>query len=98
MICDICGRKIPDDLTCSDEHHLIPKSKKGKDTIRIHKVCHNKIHSIWTEKELAKYYHTPSRILENEEMQNFVKWLSNKPEDFYIKTKDSNDRKRKRRR
>lgn len=98
MICVICNREIPDDPYYSDAHHLIPKSKKGKDVITIHRVCHNKIHSVWTEKELADYYNTPERILSHIEMQKFVKWMRNKPIDFYIKTKDSNVRKQKRRR
>jgi hypothetical protein len=98
MICEICNREIPDDPFYSDAHHLIPKSKKGKDVITIHRVCHNKIHSVWTEKELADYYNTPERILSHIEMQKFVNWMRNKPIDFYIKTKDSNVRKQKRRR
>jgi hypothetical protein len=98
MICVICKRELPEDPHYSDEHHLIPKSKKGKDTVLIHRLCHNKIHSIWTEKELADYYNTPERIREHPEMRKFIKWFSKKPIDFYVKTKDSNDRKSKRRR
>jgi hypothetical protein len=25
-----------------NEHHLIPKSKKGKDTVTLHTICHSK--------------------------------------------------------
>lgn len=98
MICVICDREMPDDSFYSDDHHLIPKSKRGKDVVRIHRVCHNKIHSVWSEKELADYYNTPERIKTHPEIIKFVKWMRNKPIDFYIKTKDSNVRKDKRRR
>jgi len=98
MFCEICGREIPDDPFYSDDHHLIPKSKRGKDVVRIHRVCHNKIHSVWSEKELADYYHTPERIKTHPEMIKFISWMQNKPIDFYVKTKDSNVRKSKRRR
>lgn len=98
MICPICNRPMVDDPRFTDRHHLIPKSKKGKDTILIHKVCHNKIHSIWTENELRDYYHTPERIRANANMAKFVKWVAKKPPEFYVKTKDSNTRKHKRRR
>lgn len=98
MICEICNRPMSDDLISSDEHHWIPKSKGGKDTSRLHKICHRKIHSMWTETELSKYYNTPERILENDQMVSFVKWLKNKPVDFYIGSRDSNVRKSKRKR
>lgn len=87
-----------DDGGSTDLHHWIPKSKKGSDVSLIHKICHNKIHSLWTENELRDYYNTPERILSNSEMQKFVKWLERKPADFYVKTKDSNVRRGKRRR
>lgn len=93
--CPLCGRPLANSW---NEHHLIPKTFKGKDTVRLHKICHSKIHSVFTERELFTYYHTIERILENEHMQKFVKWVSNKDPDFYQKTKDLNDRKRKRRR
>ena len=98
MICVICNREMPDDPFYSDDHHLIPKSKKGKDAVRIHRMCHNKIHSVWSEKELADYYNTPERIKSHDEIIKFVKWFSKKPIDFYAKTKDSVERRGKRRR
>ena len=97
-LCPICEREFPQDPFYSDDHHWIPKSKRGRDVALVHRICHNKIHSIWTEKELTEYYHTPERIKSHPEMQKFIKWFSKKPIDFYVKTKDSNIRKMKRRR
>lgn len=93
--CPICQRPMLKGVFV-DEHHLIPKSKNGKytDKITVHRICHSKIHSIWTEAELANYYHTVDRILENTDMQRFVKWVKKKPVDFYAKTKFSNRRRR----
>lgn len=93
--CPICGRSMIKDKNI-DEHHLIPKCKKGKynEKITIHRICHEKIHSLWTEKELAEYYNTPSRILEHAEICKFVQWIKRKPSDFYVKTKMSNVRRR----
>ena len=84
-----------DDGYSTNLHHLKPKCKKGKETVELHKICHNKIHSLFTEKELLKYYHTVERILAYNEMAEFVKWVSNKPLDFYVNTKQ-NTRKRRR--
>lgn len=94
MNCPICDRP----LSNADKHHLIPKCKKGSDTVEIHKVCHRKIHSLWTENELRDYYHTVERIREHPDMEKFIKWLKKKPDDYYTGTKDSNTRKFKRRR
>jgi len=93
--CVICGREMIKDVYIN-RHHLIPKAKNGKHTeqITIHTVCHNKIHSIWPESDLAGYYHTVDRILTNHDMQVFIKWLSTKPPDFYVKTKMTKCRRR----
>ena len=93
--CCICGRSLIKNSKI-DEHHLVPKAKNGKygDKVLIHRVCHEKIHSIWTEVELANYYHTPERIVEHPVMQKFIKWVQKKPADFYSKTKMANSRRR----
>ena len=77
--CPLCGREL--DHT-ADSHHLIPKSKKGKETIRLHKVCHKKIHSLFDEKLLTTQYNTIEKLLENADIQKFVKWIQKKPIDF----------------
>lgn len=94
ILCSICDRVLGNINV--QEHHLIPKTFKGKETIFIHKICHSKIHSTFSERELLQYYHIPERILEHEEMQKFVKWISKKPLEFYNKNDDSKQRKSKR--
>ena len=94
-VCSICERAMIKGRYI-DEHHLIPKAKNGKytDKILIHRICHDKIHSIWTESELASYYNTVERIRTNSDMMKFIKWVNKKPCDFYTKTKMSNSRRR----
>lgn len=94
--CGLCGRELGE--VNVDLHHLIPKTFKGTETVPMHRICHVKIHSVFTERELLHYYHTFDRMLEREEIQVFVNWVCRKEPGFYIGTKDSNDRKRKRRR
>lgn len=94
VICPICNR-IQDDLN-SDLHHLIPKKYKGKETIRLHKICHQKIHSLWTEKELAVEYNTIEKIINNDKIKEFINWVKNKDPNFYVSHKDNNIRKNKR--
>lgn len=92
--CPFCNRELG--TVRIEEHHLIPKSKKGKDVVSIHGICHRFIHSAFSEKELAQYYHTIERLHEREEVQKFIAWVKNKEPGFYVSTKDSKDRKRKR--
>ena len=95
--CPICGRKMFDDGSVN-KHHLIPKCRGGKETFYLHMVCHQKIHSLWTDKELEEEFSDPATIKEHEEIQKFVIWLDKKTPGFYIISKESNHKKSKRRR
>src|ERR687890_348768 len=81
-ICPLCGRPLAEP---SNKHHLIPISKGGKNTptITLHNICHRKIHTVFTETDLKRYYHTIERIQENEEIQKFIKWVQKKEPGYY---------------
>lgn len=87
--CDICGRDLIKGKTVN-LHHLIPKTYKGTVTIPIHTICHSKIHSVFTEKELRDYYHTPERLREHEQIAKFIKWVRKQPADYTGKNKRYN--------
>jgi len=95
--CPICNREMIAGKSI-DEHHLIPKAFKGTEKVLLHKICHRKLHTVFTEREMQHHYHTIERLLENEEIQKFVKWIKNKDPEFYVKTKDTKERRSKRRR
>ncbi|SNT11990.1 hypothetical protein SAMN06265795_11494 [Noviherbaspirillum humi] len=80
--CPLCGRELVDGPS-ANEHHLIPRSHKGRDTVRMHRICHSKIHSVFSERELAQYYHTCERLLENDEIRKFVNWVRKKDPAFH---------------
>lgn len=86
--CVICDRELGDENTIS-KHHLVPKSKGGRhgETILIHNICHQKIHSLFTEKELRDNYQTVEKLRANEEMQKFKKWVSKKDPNYYQRNK-----------
>lgn len=79
--CPLCGRVMFDDSSVN-KHHLIPKTFGGREVFQIHVVCHTKIHSVFTERELQHHYHTWERLKEHEEIQKFIKWVRKKPADF----------------
>lgn len=98
--CKLCDRDIP--IKELSEHHLIPKTFGGKrvseNMIDLHRICHDMIHRTFTERELQHHYYTVERIKDNEDIQKFIKWVKKKSPDFYVKSKDTKERKGKRRR
>lgn len=92
--CPLCGRELD---STADKHHLIPKSKKGKETVRLHKICHRTIHSLYDEKLLEKHYNTIEKLLESDDIQRFVKWIKKKPISYNDKSIMANKHNWKRR-
>lgn len=94
--CPLCGRLLAKPF---NEHHLIPVSKGGRHgpTVDLHLICHNKIHSLFTEKELAKSHYSIELLQAHSDMQKFIKWVSKKPPHYYDRNKKAK-RKAKRRR
>jgi len=94
--CEICHRDMTDKST--NRHHLLPRAFGGKETIELHRICHDKLHHVFSEREMKNFYHTIERIVQHEEIQKFIKWVKNKDPDFYSSNKDSQVRKSKRKR
>lgn len=92
--CPICERDMIKGPSI-DKHHMVPKCRGGKKTEYLHKICHRKIHSIWTEKELEKEFNDPEVICANEEIQKFIKWVKKKDPEFYDRN-DKHNRKNER--
>jgi hypothetical protein len=86
VLCPICERVIPDEQ--KDDHHLVPKSKGGKKTVCLHRICHDQIHATFTVSELAKKFSTIEAILEDPAMQKFVAWVRSKPPGFSDSAKE----------
>lgn len=82
-VCPLCQREIPPRL--ESRHHLIPKLRGGKNgpIVVLHRICHSKIHSLFSETELARRYATIEQLLEHEEIQRFVRWVRKRPPDYH---------------
>ncbi len=91
--CPLCGRVLGSENI--DRHHLVPKSFKGREQFPIHKICHRKIHSAFTEKELAQRFHTWEALREQEEIRNFIAWVAKKEPGFYSRTFTTKTKRRK---
>ena len=72
--CPLCGR---DGVRASD-HHLVPRSRGGthEDTVRICTDCHDAIHEMFTNKELAERLGSVEALLADERFARHARWLS----------------------
>lgn len=97
--CPICGRPMVAGGSV-DRHHFVPKSEGGRVAVWVHRICHRKVHSLWTERELATAYSTPEAIRADPEMASFIRWLARKHPEFWARTREARagDRRRGRRR
>lgn len=87
--CPLCGRPLVPGPSV-DEHHLVPKSRRGRDKFLVHRVCHTKIHATLSEKELADHYNTWEALRAQPEIAAFIAWVRKKPPEFMarnVKTK-----------
>src|SRR3712207_9128982 len=76
--CPICGRPLVDGPSVN-RHHLVPRAEGGRETVRLHRICHRKLHSLWTERELARAFAGFEAIRAHPEMQAFIRWVRRKP-------------------
>ena len=59
-----------------NRHHLVPGAKGGKETARVHRVCHRFIHATFTNNELRDVYNTTERLKDHPDVGKFAKWVS----------------------
>ena len=75
---------IPSCISKRNKYTKMPQLEKGKETISICCNCHDQIHKLFTEKELADNYNTLELIMSDEKVQKWIKWIQNKPNDFSV--------------
>ena len=62
LTCWLCGRPFEPLIQW---HHTVPKSKKGRETVPVHPICHKAIHANFTNAQLAEM----ARLVDIEEME-----------------------------
>lgn len=80
--CLLCGRVLIEGPS-TNLHHLIPRCYGGRVAARMHRICHNKIHAVFSEKEMAQYFHTAERLLEHDDVRKFITWVRKKDPEFF---------------
>ena len=83
-VCALCARPLGDRR---EKHHLVPRSLGGRETVGVHPICHRKIHSAFTEKELNDDYATIDRLRRHPEIAKFILWVRRRHPDFHKSTR-----------
>lgn len=86
IICPVCDQETAENN--SSKHHVVPKSRGGRDTVRICNTCHKQLHALFTNKELAQI-ETIEALKEFESVQKYVLWKGKKGFAGKLKTKKS---------
>jgi len=74
--CELCKRTV-NTLT---KHHLTPKSRGGSksDVVLVCLSCKDMVHKLIPNKQLEREYNSISKLLKNEKVRNYVKWIRNR--------------------
>jgi 5-methylcytosine-specific restriction protein A len=80
------------------DHHLVPRSRGGRDTETICTDCHRQIHALWDNKVLEHELNTVEDILSQQAFQRFLRWIKKQPPGRRWKAKRSRETKKRGRR
>lgn len=81
--CALCGRPFGNRR---EKHHLVPRSRGGREIVELHPICHRKIHATLTERELSDGFDTIDRLRAHPDIARFLTWIAGKPPDFHSRT------------
>jgi len=84
--CPLCGRKLVAGGSVN-RHHLVPRSRNGREAVALHRICHAAIHAALSEKELERRYNTIEKLRNHPQLSRFVTWVRRKPPEFWIRTR-----------
>ena len=84
----MCGRPIGSKVQW---HHIVPKSRGGRETAPVHPICHRTIHATLTNKELERSHASAQALRAHPEIARFIQWVSGKSPDFHAPTRPRKD-------
>lgn len=90
--CALCERPLGAKI---EWHHVIPKSRGGRDVVPVHPICHRTIHATLTEAELARDYPGMADVRQHPDIAKFLRWVAGKPADFHKRTEPKGGRRRR---
>ncbi|OBX75433.1 hypothetical protein B5J92_03330 [Moraxella atlantae] len=99
--CELCQRQA----VVLTRHHLIPQSRHNKartqrefsraemktEIAMLCRPCHSQVHRVFSNQELADYYHTVERLLGNDDIVKFINWVKKRPAGQKIRVRSQRD-------
>ena len=82
--CALCHRPLGARI---EWHHVIPKSRGGRDTVAVHPFCHRAIHAALTNQQLATSHEGMDAVRADPQIARFLNWVADKPPDFHARTR-----------
>ena len=83
VTCWLCRRPLG---SRREFHHPVPKSRKGRDVVPVHPICHRTIHANFTNAELSRIGCDAAVLRGNPAVARFLDWIADKPLDFHART------------
>lgn len=83
-LCFLCGRRLGRRI---EWHHVVPKSRGGRDTEPVHPICHRTIHATLSNKQLERDYSSAAALRAQPEIATFISWVAGKHPDFHAPTR-----------
>ena len=85
--CALCGHTYArSELT---KHHLVPKSRGGRETELICRPCHGQIHAVYTEKELEAEFDTIDALRAAPRLAAWMRFIRRRKPTGKIRVKTS---------
>jgi hypothetical protein len=81
--CWLCGRDLG---SVVENHHPVPKSRGGRETVPIHPICHRTLHRAFSNAELGIFGESAAAIRADPRIGRFLAWIRNKEPDFHAPT------------
>lgn len=85
--CVLCER----DVQLVTRHHLIPRSKGGREVVDLCVPCHKTLHSFFSNRTLLDELHTVEALRQQPEIARYLSWIRKQP-DRVIRVARRNDK------
>jgi hypothetical protein len=86
--CFLCARPLGSRV---EWHHVVPKSRRGRETVPLHPICHRTIHSAISNRDLERSYDSAEALRAHPEIAKFIAWVQSKDPDFHAPTRRRKD-------
>ncbi|MBD3240485.1 MAG: hypothetical protein GF331_07855 [Chitinivibrionales bacterium] len=72
--CALCGRR-PETPAYMEQHHLVPRCKKGRRTVPVCIDCGDQLHKLFSIQDLQRTFNSIETIRADERVQRWVRWV-----------------------